>query len=109
MAIFRINKDEYKNKVGELAIYFLDLCSLKSVRNYAKSLLMNEAIIHILINNAGIGSTHSLEKTEDRNEITLQVNHRSHFLLILLLLLKMQLSSPNCRIINVSSIVYMRT
>ena len=109
MAIFRINKDEYKNKIGELAIYFLDLCSLKSVRNCAKNLLMNEAAIHILINNAGMGPTHSLEKTEDGNEMTLQVNHLSHFLLTLLLLPKMQLSSPNCRIINVSSIAHMCT
>ncbi|KAG5347929.1 RDH11 dehydrogenase, partial [Acromyrmex charruanus] len=102
----RINKDEYKNNAGELAIYSLDLCSLKSVKDCAKNLLTNEAAIHILINNAGRGSSFSLEKTEDGNEMTLQVNHLSHFLLTLLLLPKMQLSSPNCRIINVSSIAH---
>ncbi|KAG5327692.1 RDH11 dehydrogenase, partial [Pseudoatta argentina] len=61
----RINKDEYKNNAGELAIYSLDLCSLKSVKDCAKNLLTNETAIHILINNAGRGSSFSLEKTED--------------------------------------------
>ncbi|XP_012055376.1 PREDICTED: peroxisomal hydratase-dehydrogenase-epimerase-like [Atta cephalotes] len=103
----RINKDKYKNNAGELAIYSLDLCSLKSVKDCAKNLLTNEAAIHMLINNAGIGSSFSLEKTEDGNEMTLQVNHLSHFLLTLLLLPKMQLSSPNCKIINVSSNAHM--
>lgn len=105
MAIFRINKDEYKNNVGELAIYHLDLCSLKSVRDCAKNLLMNEATIHILINNAGAFAA-SYEKTEDGNEMALQANHLGHFLLTLLLLPKMQSSSPNCRIVNVASLAY---
>ncbi|XP_036145452.1 retinol dehydrogenase 12 isoform X2 [Monomorium pharaonis] len=100
----RITKDEYKNNVGELAIYFLDLCSLKSVKDCAKNLLTNEAAIHILINNAGTSVPY--EKTEDGHEIILQVNYLSHFLLTLLLLPKMQLSSPNCRIVNLSSIAH---
>ncbi|XP_011689560.1 PREDICTED: retinol dehydrogenase 12-like isoform X1 [Wasmannia auropunctata] len=101
----RINKDEYKKNAGELAIYFLDLCSLKSVRDCAKNLLTNEAAIHVLINNAGVAA-YPYEKTENGNETTFQVNHLGHFLLTLLLLPKMQLSSPSCRIINVSSITY---
>ncbi|KYN29237.1 Retinol dehydrogenase 11 [Trachymyrmex cornetzi] len=105
----RINKDEYKNNAGELAVCSLDLRSLKSVKDCAKNLLTNEAAIHMLINNAGMGSSFSLEKTEDGNEMTLQVNHLSHFLLTLLLLPKMQLSSSNCRIINVSSSAHMFT
>lgn len=105
MDAFRIKEDEYKNNVGELAIYSLDLCSFKSVRDCAKNLLTNEAAIHILINNAGVGMD-LYEKTEDGNETTLQVNHLSHFLLTLLLLPKIQSSSPNCRIINVASLAY---
>ncbi|KYQ55823.1 Retinol dehydrogenase 12 [Trachymyrmex zeteki] len=103
----RFNKDEYKNNAGELAIYSLDLSSLKSVRDCAKNLLTNEAAIHILINNAGVAAYPSYEKTEDGNETTLQVNHLGHFLLTLLLLPKMQKSSPNCRIVNVSSIAHL--
>ncbi|KYN29236.1 Retinol dehydrogenase 12 [Trachymyrmex cornetzi] len=101
----RFSKSEYKNIAGDLAIYFLDLRSLKSVRNCAKNLLTNEAAIHILINNAGVAA-YSNEKTEDGNQTTLQVNYLGHFLLTLLLLPKMLKSSPNCRIINVSSIVH---
>lgn len=99
-----MNKDEYTN-VGELAIYFLNLNSLKSVRACAKNLLTNEGAIHILINNAGVGMS-SYEETEDGNETTLQVNYLGHFLLTLLLLPKMQSSSPICRIINVASLAY---
>ncbi|XP_011689557.1 PREDICTED: retinol dehydrogenase 12-like isoform X2 [Wasmannia auropunctata] len=79
--------------------------SLKSVRDCAKNLLTNEATIHILINNAGVSAL-PYEKTQDGIETTFQVNHLGHFLLTLLLLPKMQLSSPNCRIINVSSFTY---
>ncbi|XP_036145706.1 retinol dehydrogenase 11 isoform X2 [Monomorium pharaonis] len=100
-----ITKDEYKNNVGELAIYFLDLSSLKSVKKCAKNLLTNEAAIHVLINNAGVAA-YPYEKTEDGNQMTIQVNHLSHFLLTLLLLPKMQLSSPDCRIVNVSSVFH---
>ncbi|XP_071646587.1 retinol dehydrogenase 12-like isoform X2 [Temnothorax longispinosus] len=101
-----MKKDKYKNNVGELAIYFLDLRSFKSVKDCAKNLLTNEAAIHILINNAGMAAASPYEKTEDGIETTLQVNHLGHFLLTLLLLPKMQSSSPSCRIINVSSIAY---
>ncbi|GAB1868292.1 Retinol dehydrogenase 11 [Camponotus japonicus] len=99
----RIKKDEYQNGAGELAIYFLNLCSLKSVKHCAKNLLTNEAAIHILVNNAGVVAI-SYEKTEDGNETTFQTNHLGHFLLTLLLLPKIQSSSPGCRIVNVSSI-----
>jgi len=104
MAVFRF-KTGYENNAGELAVYSLDLCSLKSVRDCAKNLLTNEAVIHILINNASIAYP-LYEKTEDRNEMTLQVNHLGHFLLSLLLLPKMQKSSPNCRIIDGSSLAH---
>ncbi|CAL1675389.1 unnamed protein product [Lasius platythorax] len=101
----RIKKDEYQSNAGELAIYSLDLSSLKSVRDCAKNLLVKEAAIHILVNNAGV-AFHPYQKTEDGNEMTLQTNHLGHFLLTLLLLPKMQSSSPGCRIVNVSSIFH---
>lgn len=100
-----MKKDEYKNNTGELAIYLLNLCSLKSVKDCAKNLLKNEGTIHILINNAGM-AVNSYEETEDGNEMTLQVNYLGHFLLTLLLLPKMQSSSSSCRIINVTSVTY---
>lgn len=101
----RIKKDEYQSNAGELVIYSLDLSSLKSVKDCARNLLMKETAIHILVNNAGI-AFHPYEKTEDGNEMTFQTNHLSHFLLTLLLLPKMQSSSPGCRIVNVSSFIH---
>ncbi|GAB1867306.1 Retinol dehydrogenase 11 [Camponotus japonicus] len=101
----RIKKDEYQNVAGELAIYFLNLSSLMSVKDCAKNLLTKETAIDILVNNAGVAMI-PYEKTEDGNEMTLQTNHLGHFLLTLLLLPKMQSSSPGCRIVNVSSIAH---
>lgn len=105
LMFFRIKKDEYQSNAGELVIYSLDLSSLKSVKDCARNLLMKETAIHILVNNAGI-AFHPYEKTEDGNEMTFQTNHLSHFLLTLLLLPKMQSSSPGCRIVNVSSFIH---
>lgn len=102
----RITKGEYENNSGELVIYSLDLSNLKSVRDCAKNLLMKEAMIHILVNNAGVAMV-PYEKTKDGIEMTFQTNYLSHFLLTLLLLPKMQLCSPGCKIINVSSFTYM--
>lgn len=105
LVFFRIKKDEYQSNAGELGTYSLDLSSLKSVRDCAKNLLTKEATIHILVNNAGVAMI-PYEKTKDGIEMTFQTNHLSHFLLTLLLLPKMQSSSPGCRIVNVSSITY---
>ncbi|XP_011881888.1 PREDICTED: retinol dehydrogenase 12-like [Vollenhovia emeryi] len=98
-----ITKDEYLNNVGELAIYCLELSSLKSVRDCAKKIIKHEAAIHILVNNAGVAA-HQDNKTEDGIEMTLQVNYLGHFLFTILLIPKMQSSS--CRIVNVSSLTY---
>ncbi|KAL6423558.1 hypothetical protein ACFW04_010241 [Cataglyphis niger] len=97
--------EQYKDGLGELAIYSLDLCSLKSIRECAKKLLTNEPVIHILINNAGIMMPLH-EKTEDGFELQLQSNYLGHFLLTLLLLPKIQSSAPGCRIVNVSSLAH---
>lgn len=103
--IFSVNNNEYRDKVGELAIYHLDLSKLQSVRDCAKNLILNEAAIHIVINNAAVAAIPH-EKTEDGFEMTFQVNHLGHFLLTLLLLPKMIASSPDCRIVNVSSTIH---
>jgi len=100
--IFRPEREQFQGNPGELVVYHLDLCSLKSVRECAKNLLKNESAIHILINNAGVMMTPQ-EKTEDGFDLQLQTNHISHFLFTLLLLPKMQSSGLGCRIVNVSS------
>lgn len=102
MLIFRPNREQFKSDVGELVIYQLNLSSLKSVRECAKSLLTKEPAIHLLVNNAGVMMC-PFEKTEDDIEMHLQTNHIGHFLLTLLLLPKIMSSGSNCRIVNVSS------
>lgn len=97
-----------QNKLGDLTVYPLDLCSLNSVKECARMLLIKEPAIHILVNNAGIMFNPN-EKTNDGFEIHLQSNYLGHFLLTLLLLPKMQSSAPGCRIINVSSVAYICT
>lgn len=95
------NQNE-EHRFGEFVVYQLDLSSFQSVRECAKTLLEKESAIHILVNNAGVMMC-PYDKTEDGNEIQLQTNYLSHFLLTLLLLPKIQSSGPGCRIVNVSS------
>lgn len=103
MIIYRMKKSDYQNGAGELAIYPLDLCSFRSVRDCANRLLTRETAIHILVNNAGVMMC-PYALTEDGFENQLQINYLGHFLLTLLLLPKIQSSAPGCRIVNVSSI-----
>lgn len=102
----KANEQQLESKTGNLAIYQLDLSSFQSVRKCAKNLLAKEPVIHVLINNAGVAMC-PFKKTEDGNEMQLQTNYLGHFLLTLLLLPRLQLSGPGCRIINVSSITYL--
>ncbi|XP_020289410.1 retinol dehydrogenase 11-like [Pseudomyrmex gracilis] len=100
----RQNK-QFAEKLGELEIYPLDLCSLKSIRECAKSILSKEPAIHLLINNAGVMMP-PYEITKDGFELQFQSNYLGHFLLTMLLLPKIQLSAPGCRIVNVSSLAH---
>ncbi|XP_011148528.1 retinol dehydrogenase 11 [Harpegnathos saltator] len=100
------DRKQFEGDPGELVIYSLNLCSLKSVKECAKNLLTNEPAIHLLINNAGLMFC-PFEKTEDGFETHLQTNHLGHFLLTLLLLPKMISSGPDCRIVNVSSRIHL--
>lgn len=105
---FRSNEEQFQGDPGELVIYHLDLSSLNSVKECATNLLAKEPVINVLINNAGVMLCPQ-EKTVDGNDLQLQTNHLGHFLLTLLLLPKLQLSGPNSRIVNVSSILHQCT
>ncbi|XP_011500080.1 PREDICTED: retinol dehydrogenase 11-like [Ceratosolen solmsi marchali] len=98
-------REQFKGKPGELAVYKLDLCSFASVRKCAALLSSTEDQIHVLINNAGVMMCPQ-QKTEDGYELQFQSNHLGHFLFTLLLLPKIKASAPGCRIINVSSIAH---
>jgi len=83
----------------------LDLCSLQSVREFAKEFLEKNLPLHLLINNAGIMfGPYTL--TSDGFEAQLGTNYLGHFLLTQLLLPKLKetgTAEQYARIVNVSS------
>lgn len=90
-----------ERSTAEVEIMALDLASLKSVRYFADTYKCRKWPIHILILNAGVFGL-PYTATEDKVEMTFQVNHLSHFYLSLLLKDVMVSSNP-CRIVVVSS------
>jgi len=84
-----------------MEVMTLDLCSLKSVREFVAAFLSKNPSLHILINNAGVMNI-PYAKTEDGFETTLAANHLGHFLLTNLLLDTLKKSAPS-RIINLAS------
>lgn len=82
----------------------LDLCSLESVRAFAKGFLQEEPRLDILINNAGVMACPKA-LTKDGFEQQLGVNHLGHFLLTNLLLDRLKASAPS-RIVNLSSLAH---
>ncbi|XP_071050539.1 retinol dehydrogenase 14-like [Onthophagus taurus] len=92
-----------QTKNENVSYKILDLKSFQSVREFAKEINKNEDKIDILINNAGVGGVGN-KLTEDGNQMTLQVNYLSHFLLTHLLIDKLK-NGDKSRIINVSSVM----
>ncbi|XP_049519019.1 retinol dehydrogenase 12 [Dermacentor silvarum] len=80
----------------------LDLCSLNSVRQFARHVLATEPRLDVLILNAGMMSPPNREETEDGFEATFQANHLGHFLLTHLLLDLLKKSKPS-RVVVVGS------
>ncbi|CAF3333184.1 unnamed protein product [Rotaria socialis] len=78
-----------------------DLCSLDSVRAFAKMYNEEENRLDILICNAGLGWSPSV-LTKDGFNAVMQANYLGHFLLTNLLIDKLKKCRPS-RIINVSS------
>jgi retinol dehydrogenase 14 len=77
-----------------------DFASFRDARALAQALTA-EPRIDVLVNNIGISLSRQ-QKTEDGNDMMLQVNHLSPFLLTGLLLDRLKASAP-ARIVNVAS------
>lgn len=91
---------------GRVELLTLDLNSLESVRACAKDFLAKSDRLNILINNAGIMATPTLEKTKDGFEGQFGTNHLAHFLLFQLLKPTLLASSDpafNSRVVALSS------
>ncbi|XP_039648851.1 dehydrogenase/reductase SDR family member on chromosome X isoform X2 [Perca fluviatilis] len=101
-AVRRIQEEDSQGKVE---FVFVDLTSLKSVRQFAQTFQNRGLPLHVLVNNAGIMMVPE-GQTEDGVEIHFALNYLGHFLLTNLLLdtLKRSGRPGRCsRIINMSS------
>lgn len=89
---------------GSLETGILDLSSLASVKQFAESFLQTHQQLDVLINNAGV-MIPPASKTTEGWELQFGVNFIGHFVLTGLLypLIK---STPNSRIVTVSSMAY---
>jgi NAD(P)-dependent dehydrogenase (short-subunit alcohol dehydrogenase family) len=86
---------------GPIEVMELDLASLASVRRFAEALLQKHAVIHGLVNNAGVMNTPK-GTTKDGFETQLGTNHLGHYLLTELLVPALERGAPS-RVVNVSS------
>jgi NAD(P)-dependent dehydrogenase (short-subunit alcohol dehydrogenase family) len=96
-----VEKIREKKVAGETETMLLDLGSLASIRAFATELLSRFEHLDGLVNNAGI-MMNPYQLTEDGFESQFGINHLGHFALTGLLMPAL-LSTPNARIVNVSS------
>lgn len=94
----RLVVDEINSAGGSAEFLDLDLASLDSARNAARSFEDTGRSIDVLINNAGVGGVRGL--TDDGFEVHFGVNHLGHFMLTHHLRRTFQ---PGTRIVVVSS------
>lgn len=89
------------------ATHLADLAELRQVRRLADELEESTGQLHVLINNAGIGSGYpdgrSRQQSHDGYELRFAVNYLAGFLLTLRLLPLLERSAP-ARIVNVASL-----
>jgi NAD(P)-dependent dehydrogenase (short-subunit alcohol dehydrogenase family) len=96
---------EIKQEGGAASFLQADLASLAAVRDLAAQVKAETDRLHLLINNAGIGTTSpggAREVSADGHEMRFAVNYLSGFLLTHLLLPSLRASQP-ARIVNVAS------
>ncbi|XP_066336826.1 short-chain dehydrogenase TIC 32, chloroplastic-like [Miscanthus floridulus] len=97
---------------SKLHVMEMDLSSLSSVRDFARSFDSSHEHLNLLINNAGIMAC-PYQLSKDGIELQFATNHVGHFLLTNLLLDKMKSTARETgvqgRIINVSSIAHKRS
>ena len=99
-----------KNKIKEevpkadVEVIEIDLSSLESVRNFAKTYQSKYDRLDVLINNAGVMMP-PYTKTDDGLELQFEANYLGHFLLTGLLLDTI-LKTPDSRVVSLSSIAH---
>jgi NAD(P)-dependent dehydrogenase (short-subunit alcohol dehydrogenase family) len=97
-----------KETPGCAMFYRADFASLADVRKLAEAIEKNHKRLHLLINNAGIGSANrdgkqTRELSTDGHELRFAVNYLSGYLLTRMLIPQLVAGSPS-RIVNVASL-----
>src|SRR3954449_3198945 len=99
--------EEAVAKTGGAAGYVADLASLAEVRRLGDDVGRDHATLHVLVNNAGIGSTPPRDgerrESADGCELRFPVNSLAGFLLPGLLEPLLVAGAPDARIVNVAS------
>ncbi|XP_015814873.1 retinol dehydrogenase 11 isoform X2 [Nothobranchius furzeri] len=100
--------DEIKQMTGnpDVHLHLVDLSSMDSVREFAKRIVKEEKVLHILVNNAAVSGL-PRQITKDGFEASFATNHLGPFLLTSLLLDLIKQSAP-ARIVNLSSVNHKR-
>src|SRR4051794_35515560 len=99
--------DELSGEIGDAPTFVADLSSLGEVRRLAAEVVDRTPQLHVLVNNAGIGSGRpdgtTRQESKDGHELRLAVNHLAGFLLTLRLLPLLRRSAP-ARVVHVASL-----
>jgi NAD(P)-dependent dehydrogenase (short-subunit alcohol dehydrogenase family) len=101
--------EELQERSGNTRLrgYCADFSQLAAVARLADELLAREPALHVLVNNAGIGTDvpggKARQESQDGHELRFAVNYLAPFLLTQRLLPRLVASAP-ARIVNVSSI-----
>src|SRR5207237_1865198 len=86
--------------------YIADLASLESVGSVAREVKAENHRVHVLVNNAGVGSGKPAgtgrQESDDGHELRFAVNHLAGFVLTMRLLPLLRRSAPS-RVVNVAS------
>ena len=101
-----LEKIQAETPQADLKLMALNLADMAAVREFAAAFLEEHTHLDILINNAGIMAT-PYGKTTDGFEMQFGTNHLGHFLLTGLLFEKLK-STPNSRVVTVSSFAHNR-
>lgn len=96
-----INEIEVLVPGASLSFIPIDLACLTSIRQFAEDFNTQHEQLHVLLNNAGVLSMER-KQTRDGFELTMGTNHLGPFLLTNLLLERL-ISTPQSRVVNVSS------
>ncbi|XP_047330267.1 short-chain dehydrogenase TIC 32 B, chloroplastic-like [Impatiens glandulifera] len=101
-----------ENESARVDVLKLDLCSMKSIRDFVNEFNNLNLPLNLLINNAGVMFC-PFQLSEDGIELQFATNHIGHFLLTDLLLDKMKETAKTSgiegRIVNLSSVAHLHT